>query len=915
MQSPINNIIKFYRDAYQFEYSTEKLTNFFSRSVAFPYFPKTFLIVSQEGYVLPVDSVWGKIVYDELLLSSSEQKLVAGTFFIKGKISVLGRSQKLFAPLYLHDVVLRFEQEVYTVELLPDTISLNPVAVNYLNSIHPEANYTYDDLADILLHDTHPFSFEGLVGITEKFKTRYPNINTDLIDRRIQSADRLANLELIADSRKQSYKNLLLPDVAIGMVDKPKKSKGVINELTALENTQLPSGGLLDQLFTEQPAKPSKLTDSGVDSNSYIVPTSLSEKQEAVLAAAARAPLSVVVGPPGTGKSYTIAALAIQAAHEGKKVLIASKNEQACQVIHQKINRDIGIKGISLDASKARYRISVGAKLRNIANGVGVKILDHAYYRRLYNEVLMLKSAISTKAKTILRKEAEELKWGNTLTTKRKGIITTIKKNIIAYRHRKQRPIWEMLDKLRREEETLKRKEKQLIKLTYQNRLYMLFGSYRQDLLRFEKAFQASKGNVVRDIFTSVDFSKVLVALPIWICKSGEVANIFPLEAELFDLLIIDEASQCDIASSIPLLYRAKSAVIVGDPQQLRHVSFLSRKKEALLRTKYGIQSTAIAYRDRSILDHVNDILPSGQQVLFLDEHYRSKPDIIAFSNQQFYGNELNIMTASPCSEKTRNVIIHQVEGSRTENGQNEVEADAIIAGMQKRIASEELLEGKSASSLGVISPFRTQVNLLKKKVKATFDTSVIKKHQIMVDTPFGFQGEERDVVFLSFTVDENTHPATFRFLDRSDVFNVSITRAKVAQEIYVSMLPAKMKEDLLLAHYLTHQYQPVFVPQHIEVYDAFAHQVMKFLERHEAGHLYLDRAIAGANLDIVIVQADRTLGIDLVGFPGEFQEQLSLSSLKRLERAGIEIFLLPFSTWYLDKLACQRALKKFIEH
>ena len=113
----------------------------------------------------------------------------------------------------------------------------------------------------------------------------------------------------------------------------------------------------------------------------------------------------------------------------------------------------------------------------------------------------------------------------------------------------------------------------------------------------------------------------------------------------LFDVVIIDEASQCDIASCFPLLYRAKRAVVVGDDKQLPHMSFLEKAKEQSFLSQYAIPDKyqlMWRFRTNSMFDLANYYSMSP---VLLDEHFRSLPPIINFSNREFYGDRIRIMS------------------------------------------------------------------------------------------------------------------------------------------------------------------------------------------------------------------------------------------------------------------------------
>ena len=140
---------------------------------------------------------------------------------------------------------------------------------------------------------------------------------------------------------------------------------------------------------------------------------------------------------------------------------------------------------------------------------------------------------------------------------------------------------------------------------------------------------------------------KTTKALPCWAVTSLSARGRIPLVAGAFDLVVIDEASQCDIASAIPLLYRAKRAVIIGDPQQLRHITRLSLQREQALMVKHDVLSAPGAswsYRANALYDLAAAKAPSGS-IVALRDHHRSHESIIRFSNEFFYGGRLRVAT------------------------------------------------------------------------------------------------------------------------------------------------------------------------------------------------------------------------------------------------------------------------------
>ena len=114
-------------------------------------------------------------------------------------------------------------------------------------------------------------------------------------------------------------------------------------------------------------------------------------------------------------------------------------------------------------------------------------------------------------------------------------------------------------------------------------------------------------------------FQQVMDVLPTWCVTNLSAKSSLPFAAGMFDLLVIDEASQCDIPSAIPLLFRAKRAVIIGDPQQLRHVTTIDKARDNQLQSKHGLisaEDVAFAFSINSLYDLASMSVGGGQVVL-----------------------------------------------------------------------------------------------------------------------------------------------------------------------------------------------------------------------------------------------------------------------------------------------------------
>ena len=371
----------------------------------------------------------------------------------------------------------------------------------------------------------------------------------------------------------------------------------------------------------------------------------------------------------------------------------------------------------------------------------------------------------------------------------------------------------------------------------------------------------------------------------------------------MFDLVIIDEATQANIAACLPALQRAKAALVVGDNKQLRHFSFLSRAKQTQIHTQLGLAQDCrglMSYRDASMLDLVSQSLTSQSQVVFLNEHFRSKPELIQFSNQQFYQGMLKIMQHRPCTSSGHLHRI-QVTGARDSKGVNRLEAEALIQKLSQLI--DDQMNTLVPSSIGVLSCFHNQTEYLSQQIMARFSAQQIERHQLRIATPFGFQGEERDIMLISFSITANDSRAAV-YLNRTDMFNVAITRAKQAQWLFLSVQEHELAKHSLLAKYLESAGQFQAAHNYVDALDTFGQSVAHAIE--EKG-ITVWRAyhMAGLELDILCRYGDQYLAIDLIGYPGPWADFFDIELYKLLQRAGIKLIPVSYGLWCQQRELC----------
>lgn len=274
------------------------------------------------------------------------------------------------------------------------------------------------------------------------------------------------------------------------------------------------------------------------------------------------------------------------------------------------------------------------------------------------------------------------------------------------------------------------------------------------------------------------------------VCRLVSVTSLsvkasLPLTDNLFDILIIDEASQCDIASALPLILRAKQVVVIGDPNQLKHITSVKRVEEDYIRDNIGLSARPyLKYAEQSLWDYSREFLTKAHQnsaTITLWNHYRCHPDIIGYSNQQFYERTLqrplNIMTdVSKMTLQQKGIVMIPIKGKQ-EAGNiniNRIEAQRAAS------LAKEIHSLNAGVSVGIVTPFRKQADY----INSLLDDYL--KGQIEVNTAHGFQGDEKDVMIYSLVITDNSPASKVKWIDTvvPNLVNVAVTRAR--QTLYV---------------------------------------------------------------------------------------------------------------------------------
>ncbi len=341
------------------------------------------------------------------------------------------------------------------------------------------------------------------------------------------------------------------------------------------------------------------------------MPTVLSRAQQQVLVSAAAAPLTLVVGPPGTGKSYTIAAAAVDHLSRGESVLIACRKHQAIDVIAEMIDDLLGHNQCVIRGGQQQRQRELKAFLEHILQGIRIRIQGSAGESDVDNdapdrELKALDKKIVDLERDITRHFNDEVSWGRLTAGEGRGFFRRAlcrwKLHWVTRRLDKRAAVWKRIQQYEsflRESELLTRK---LLKARIDARMELSLKRHRRDLTKFLRSLRTRSSTRQQALFSQIDPHILFGTFPIWLTSISDASEIVPLQTAVFDVAIFDEATQCDIASCIPILQRAKRAVVVGDPNQLRHVSFLANDRLRRLSQDHGLVVNPWASYHRSVI-------------------------------------------------------------------------------------------------------------------------------------------------------------------------------------------------------------------------------------------------------------------------------------------------------------------------
>ena len=504
------------------------------------------------------------------------------------------------------------------------------------------------------------------------------------------------------------------------------------------------------------------------------------------ISTALKYPLTYVQGPPGTGKTNTIVNTILSAFFNERTVLFASYNNHPIDGVFDALT------GLMYHGNAIPFPV---IRLGN--NDKVAEALE--YIRILYEKTKNINVYLTTLTKykeeqiertkklTVLLKKHEEILD----LTERKATIEKVlsaTKNFSFTIELQARQLNEIEEKLKSIDTVTNQDALDLMPDDLDELYKYLYYVSAKHIKRLSE----QKYDRLREIIYTDDTEKKVAAFNRYLSDEDNVEQflrIFPVvittcisahkigkPRQYFDMVIMDEASQCNTAISLVPILRGDNLMLVGDPQQLKPVVLLDSLVNHKLRKKYAITDeydyiSNSVYQTFVAADAVSD-------EILLSHHYRCHPKIIEFNNRKFYNKKLLVESSS--KEEEPLVFVNIRENETDYKNTSPAECDEIV----------KYAKLHTDQKIGVITPFVNQKNLISEELKKYGCPNV------SCGTVHSFQGDEKDVILFSLALTKQTGQKTYDWLkNNKELINVAVSRAKDKFVLLVS------EEDLSRLH------------------------------------------------------------------------------------------------------------------
>lgn len=401
-------------------------------------------------------------------------------------------------------------------------------------------------------------------------------------------------------------------------------------------------------------------------------------------------------------------------------------------------------------------------------------------------------------------------------------------------------------------------------------------------------------------------------AVPAWIMPINKAMETLNPSENKFDIVIVDEASQSDI-SSLAILYMGKKLIIVGDDKQVSPMAIgLENEQIKNLRDMYLHEEipNRINYDAKT---SIYDIAMTTYQPLMLREHFRCVPDIIGYCNNLSYDGKILPLRSASSSTLLPAIINYRVDGTRDgKNKINEKEAEVIVELIKKCIAKPEY-DGKT---FGVISLLGDeQAKRIQALIERNLPPKEIEERRILCGNSANFQGDERDVIFLSMVDSaDGDGPLSLMGYGTDDAYrkryNVAVSRAKDQLWVVNSLDPSidlkagDLRKGLL--EYAKDPHAATVRKAEIERKADSPFEIAVVTELTNRGyHIIQQKEVGAYRIDMVAVCGEKEVAVECDGERWHSSSEQIRRDMERqaiLERLGWYFIRIRGSEFYRDK-------------
>lgn len=408
-------------------------------------------------------------------------------------------------------------------------------------------------------------------------------------------------------------------------------------------------------------------------------------------------------------------------------------------------------------------------------------------------------------------------------------------------------------------------------------------------------------------------------AVRCWIMPHWRVSESLPSDLALFDLVILDEASQSDMWA-LPAILRGKKLLVVGDNKQVSPSAVGIKEADIkLLHSRFlrDLPFGDVLSPERSVYDLASVMFASD--LVRLREHYRCVEPIIEFSNHLCYGGEIKCLRVPTATERITPplVDVYVKDGARDGRGKvNRVEAQAIVNEI-KALTSDPRFAKRS---IGVVSLLGAdQPKIIRELLVTEIGEETILAHQIRCGDAMTFQGREADIILISMVSDGDTVRALSGEMYEQR-FNVAVSRAKDRLYLFRSFKREELKDNDLRTRLVAHFANPLKRDVAKKGRDLCESDFEKdvYDKLNAAGYRILPQVRAGGyRIDLVVEgTAGRRLAVECDGdqYHGPDVWMDDLQRQRTLERAGWRFWRCWGSSWIRDPEGCFRSLIEALE-